>query len=521
MRTLIMSLLLVLIAGWGCTQQNNASSSLIEFPVSNAWYSSGESQLKQALLKQTNNQRGSAKNIVLMIGDGMSLSTVTAARIYAGQLQGKAGEEHQLSFELFPWTGFAKTYNTNQQTPDSAGTMTAMVSGIKTKAGLIGIDERAERSNCSSSQGAEVATLLEIAEDMGKATGLATNTRITHATPAATFAKSPEREWESDNNLSAEALAEGCEDIAVQLIEFGYGDGIDVILGGGRRHFLPESLVGIEGRKGRRADNRNLLEEWQQRYPEGRLVQNSAEFSQLREDTSEPVLGLFNSSHMRYAPDRKNDEQGEPNLAQMTSLAIKKLQQEHKGFFLMVEGGRIDHAHHAGNAKVALMETLEFAEAVAAVDQLTDDEDTLIIVTADHSHTLVAGGYATRGNPILGKVVTNDGRGNAKKEVARDLEGNPYTTLSYLNGPGYAEMGSASTNPDRRYREAAVSGKQTLEGVDTEDVGYHQEAMVPLEDETHSVVDVPVYAKGPGAHLLSGTIEQHVIFHVMRHAGGY
>ena len=520
MRTFIMSLSLVLVAG-GCTQPEQTSSSQVKSPVENAWYSSGEEQLELALLKQTNTQPGSAKNIVLMIGDGMSLATVTAARIYAGQLQGKAGEEHQLSFETFPWTGLAKTYNTNQQTPDSAGTMTAMVSGIKTKAGLIGIDERAVRGVCASTKGAEVATLIEVAEQMGKATGVLTNTRITHATPAATFAKTPEREWESDHKMPAEALAAGCKDIALQLIEFGFGDGIDVVMGGGRRHFLPALEVGVEGKKGKRKDGRNLIQEWQQRYPDGQLVQNKTEFSTLQSDSNQPVLGLFNSSHMRYAPDRENDKQGEPNLAEMTRFAIRKLQQEQNGFFLVIEGGRIDHAHHAGNAKVALMETLEFAEAVAMVDQLTSDEDTLIIVTADHSHTLVAGGYTTRGNPILGKVITNDDQGNAKDELATDLDGNPYTTLSYLNGPGYAEMGEKSTNPDRRYREPAVSGRQPLSGANTEDIGYHQEALVPLEDETHSLEDVPVYAKGPGAHLLSGTIEQHLIFHVMRHAGGY
>lgn len=519
MRLFILSLSLVVIAG-GCAQRELASSSQVKLPLDNSWYNSGQLQLEQALLKQTKNQPGSAKNIVLMIGDGMSLSTVTAARIYAGQLQGKSGEEHQLSFEEFPWTGLSKTYNTNQQTPDSAGTMTAMISGIKTKAGFIGIDERAERGNCESSKGAEVATLLEVAEEKGKATGVVTNTRITHATPGATFAKVPERIWESDNNMPAEALAAGCKDIALQMIEFDHGDGIEIIMGGGRRQFLPETEVGVEGRDGKRKDSRNLIEEWQQRYPQGQVVQNKSEFEQLQDNNVGPILGLFNSSHMRYAPDRKNDDQGEPTLAEMTSLAIRKLQRGKNGFFLVVEGGRIDHAHHAGNAKVALMETLEFADAVAVVDQLTSDQDTLVIVTADHSHTLVAGGYATRGNPILGKVLSNDDKGNAKTELEQDRDGNPYTTLSYLNGPGYAEMGSESTNPDRRYRQPAVTGKQTLEDVDTEDVGYHQEALVPLKDETHSVVDVPIYAKGPGAHLLSGTIEQHLIFHVMRHAGG-
>ncbi len=133
----------------------------------------------------------------------MSMTTITAARIYAGQQRGQSGEESNLSFESFPWTGLSKTYNTNQQTPDSAGTMTAMVTGIKTKAGFIGIDEQSERANCESflnSDNPELMTALELAEIAGKATGIVTTARLTHATPAATYAKSPERETGKHND---------------------------------------------------------------------------------------------------------------------------------------------------------------------------------------------------------------------------------------------------------------------------------------------------------------------------------
>ncbi len=518
MRLLILSLLFVVLAG-GCAQREFELSNQMSLAVTNPWYDSGHVELQHALLKQTNNQAGSAKNIILMVGDGMSLPTVTASRIYAGQLEGKTGEEHRLSFEEFPWTGLAKTYNTNQQSPDSAGTITAMMTGIKTKAGFIGIDERATRGDCNSSQGAEVMSMLEIAEQSGKATGVITNTRITHATPASSYAKSPERQWESDNNLPADADA--CKDIALQLLEFDIGNGIEVMMGGGRRHFLPKEVVDVEGKKGRRNDNRNLLEEWSARHPQGQLVQSKNELDQILLDGSVPLLGLFSSSNMRYAPDRPKDKLGEPNLAEMTRVAISRLQQQDKGFFLLIEGGRIDHAHHAGNAKVALIETLEFADAVAVADDMTDDEDTLIIVTADHSNSFVAGGYATRGNPILGKVVHNDSRGVPENSPAVDTQGNSYTTLGYLNGPGFASLGPDSTDADDRYSLDIVNGRQSLEGVDTEEVGFHQEVLVSLEDASHSPVDVPVYAKGPGAHLISGSIEQHLIFHTMRHAGGF
>ena len=170
----------------------------------------------------------------------MGPSTVTAARIYAGQLRGRPGEEGWLAFEKLPHVALAKTYNTNQQVPDSAGTMTAMVSGVKTKAGVLGVDARAVPGDHRSTAGSRVPTILEEAEQRGLATGLVTTTTITHATPAACYAHSPNRLWENDQLLSPEAREAGFPDLARQLVEFSYGDGIDVILGGGREHFLPK-----------------------------------------------------------------------------------------------------------------------------------------------------------------------------------------------------------------------------------------------------------------------------------------
>src|SRR5690606_13375103 len=135
-------------------------------------------------------------------------------------------------------------------------------------------------------------------------------------------------------------------------------------------------------------------------------------------------------SHMRYNADRELDAAGEPTLAEMTEKAIKVLQKNPNGFYLMVEAGRIDHAHHAGNAYRALDDTIALSEAVAMAKALTNDEDTLIIVTADHSHVFTIGGYPDRGNPILGKSAVNG-------VPQRDALGLPYTTLSYANGPGW------------------------------------------------------------------------------------
>merc|ERR1711860_61670 len=119
---------------------------------------------------------------------------------------------------------------------------------------------------------------------------------------------------------------------------------------------------------------------------------------------------------MQYDYERKDpnhEKAGEPSLAEMTDKAIKILSKNPKGFFLLVEGGKIDLAHHGGEAKIALYDTIAFQDAVAKGDELTNEDDTLIVVTADHAHTMSITGYPSRGNPILGKV--DDGQGGLKK----------------------------------------------------------------------------------------------------------
>ena len=521
------------------------NTSLPTLNTQSPWYQDGLETVMKASNRTMINTPGAAKNIILFVGDGMSITTVTAARIYAGQQNNQSGEESSLSFERFPWTGLSKTYNTNQQTADSAGSMTAMMTGIKSKAGFIGIDDQSERANCESylnSENSDLMTALELAEIAGKATGIVTTARLTHATPAATYAKSPERDWEGTTTLDDDALPNDCMDIASQLISFterlrntvqiddqssNVIDGIDVAFGGGRAMFFdedPESLVGFsEGiDEGRREDGRNLISEWINQG--GVYVMDQNSFGNLADQEDRNILGLFNPSHMRYEADRHNDAAGEPSLTEMTLKAIDLLEEDNDGFFLMVEGGRIDHAHHDNNAFNALNETIEFSNAVAAAFNTTDPEETLIIVTADHSHVMTMAGYPTRGNPILGKVIGNDSAGNPETEANLDRQDMPYTTLNYMNGRGFADYADKT---DGSYESQELAEGQESQpfprrvdigNVNTEAPGFHQETFIPLIEETHSGEDVPIYATGPGAHLLSGSIEQNVIFHVMNYA---
>ncbi|HAW74339.1 MAG TPA: alkaline phosphatase [Alteromonas australica] len=491
-----------------------------------AWYTDAQAQLLEKLA--TNNQF-KAKNVILFVGDGMGVSTLTSARIHKGQLEGNMGEEGYLSFETFPHTALVKTYNVDAQTPDSAGTMTAMMSGLKTDVGVIGVDEDIERGECATVAGNEVITALELAEIRGLSTGIVSTARITHATPAATYAKSADRNWEDISDMPEDAVTEGCVDIADQLVNFesfvearytGVDiDGIEVAMGGGRRHFLPNdasanSPDASSDVEGDRSDGRNLVTEWQDTYSNGVYVYDETGFDAIDTENTERLFGLFNESHMQYEADRANDIAGEPSIAEMTETAINILDNNEKGFFLMVESGRIDHAHHAGNAAGALTDTLAFEAAVTAAVENTDPSETLILVTADHGHVFTIAGYPKRGNPILGKVV-NVGA----EEPATASDGTPYTTLGYTNGRGFQNLGD-ETDSDVAYGLDIAAGRVDLTDVDTTTAGYHQEALIPLSSETHSGEDIALHATGPGSQLAQGVVEQNVVFHLINQALG-
>ncbi len=463
--------------------------------VGDPWFDAAQEALAARKTGTHNNNR--AKNVILFVGDGMDPTTVTAARIYDGQTRGEDGEENLLSFETFPHVAYSKTYTTNYQVPDSAGTMSAMVTGVKTKSGVLSVSDAADYGDCQSSLAAHVDTIGELAEQAGMAVGVVSTAEVTHATPGAVYAHTPHRGWTTDAALPDEAKAAGCVDIARQLVEFPYGDGIDVALGGGRRHFTPADMADPENAEamGSRGDGRDLTVEWAAKSADHRYVWNKDGFD-AAPNTSK-LLGLFQPSHVQFAVDRADDPAGEPSLPEMTRKAIEILSRDGDGFFLMVEAGKIDHAHHGGYALRALAETQEYAEAVQIARDMTSERDTLIIVTADHGHTLSIQGYPEKGNDILG-LTGGAAPGDEKA----------YTTLSYANGPGAIIAGDISDGRPEPSAEE-VTGKD-----------YRQQAAIPTGSETHGGQDVPVYASGPKAHLIGGVIEQNYIFHVMADALG-
>ncbi|MEO0997267.1 MAG: alkaline phosphatase, partial [Pseudomonadota bacterium] len=311
---------------------------------------------------------GKARNVILFVGDGMGVATVTAARIFDGQSRGEPGEENVLSFERLPHLALIKTYNTNQQVSDSAGTATAMLTGIKTRAGVIAVGPEPRRRDCPGARGQELTTIVDLAERRGLATGIVTTTRITHATPASAYAHSSERDFENDAYMS-DAERGLCTDIARQLLAYDEGDGLDVVFGGGYGEF-----VGADHGGKRRDPAANLIDGWLAGAANRRFVRRADELGALQ--PGQQVLGLFANSHLEYVVRRPPDT-AEPTLRQMTLRALELLSARDGGYFLLVEGGRIDHGHHIGRAGFALTEAQAFAETVAAVLDRVDLDDTL------------------------------------------------------------------------------------------------------------------------------------------------
>ncbi|XP_055074730.1 alkaline phosphatase, intestinal, tandem duplicate 1 [Misgurnus anguillicaudatus] len=434
-----------------------------------------------------------AKNIILFLGDGMGVSTVSAARILRGQMRGKSGEETVLAMDSFPYVALSKTYSVDKQVADSASTATAYHCGVKANGKTVGLSAKAVAYECNTTFGNEVFSVLHRAKAQGKSVGIVTTTRVQHASPAAAYAHSVSRSWYSDADMPSSARRQGCTDIATQLVN---NTDIDVILGGGRIYMTPKGTPDPEypsssSRKGDRKDKKNLIDVWlnARKGKNAQYVWNKEQLNSVNVKTTDCLMGLFEPKDMRFEVFRNRTR--DPSIVDMTEKAIQILSKNPKGFFLFVEGGRIDHGHHDGIAKLALTETVMFDRAIQRASELTSESDTLTVVTADHSHVFTFGGNTPRGNPIFGLAPKN-GDDNL-----------PFTSILYANGPGYVHVNGTRGN---------------VSAVDYLDEEYMQQAAVPLESETHGGEDVAIYAKGPMAHLFHGVKEQNYVAHAMAYA---
>jgi alkaline phosphatase len=474
------------------------SASAQDLPqAADAWFQAGQATIAERLAVQPITKR--AKNVILFTADGNGVGTNYAIRLFEGQKLGGLGDDHVQPHEAFPHSALVKTYATNAQTPDSAPTAAAMNSGIKTKNDIINVPDTVAVNDCAAGVATKVKLFSEIASEMGKSVGVISTARITHATPAAVYARTVNRDWEDNTSIP-----EGCTqlDIAAQLIEQMKSGVIDIAMGGGRQHFLPETVTDAEGKTGKRTDGRDLTEE--AKAAGAQVVFADTDFAALTMGNNAPILGLFEASHMKYEHDRT----GEPSLVEMTEAAIKALSTNENGFYLSIEAGRVDHANHEGNLHRTMVDGVAFNDAIRKALELTNPEETLIIVTADHEHAIAFNGYCGRGSKITGLCMeVNESGIEHTGEPSTANDGKPFTVAGFLNGAGsvlveQADGTFSGSRPDLTEEQAT-------------DPDYLQQALIPRSSETHSGEDVAVFAKGPWAHLFGGVIEQNVIFHVM------
>ncbi|CAB3368088.1 Hypothetical predicted protein [Cloeon dipterum] len=309
-----------------------------------------------------------AHNVVLFVGDGMGPNTITASRIYKAQLRTtgrnnpqEAPESSFLRFEKFPHVALLKTYNVDKQVPDSAGTATALFCGVKTNFKTVGVDANVKLGDCESSldPAFHVHSILKWAQDAGKRTGFVTNTRVTHATPAALYAHCAHRSWECESKMPKGA--ENCKDIARQLIEDEPGISINVkistrheetpqvthvfqvIMGGGRQcltsNITSTAYDPIDTWACQRKDGRDLINEWEMRRKSQadsyRVVSTSKGLAEIDFTRTDYLLGVFANGFLKY--DHEIDPEVTPTLAQMSAAAIEILQKGENGFVLVVD----------------------------------------------------------------------------------------------------------------------------------------------------------------------------------------
>lgn len=461
---------------------------------SRTFWRNGAARVIQSKL-DTEPNTNNAKNIIFFIGDGMSIPTVAAARMYLGK------EENDLSFDTFPHYGLAKTYCVDMQTADSACTATAFLSGIKTNNRLLGLNANVLSRQCIHEEEDRVEGLLHWAQRVGKATGIVTTTRITHATPGAAYAHVAHREWEYNQAISSACRNNpdsNARDIAQQMVYNDVAKNLKVILGGGRGAFYNTTMRDPENAAGLRTDGRNLVDEWiEERNKQGRaeFVWHNQQLDEIDVEQTDYLLGLFESDHCMYHLDILNEklQHQEPSLSEMTAKAIKMLQKEENGFVLFVESGRIDHAHHSNRIHRVLEETSEFSRTVDLARKMTDRADTLIVVSSDHSHVNTFSGYPDRGEHILG--IPGFSR----------VDNLPYDTMGYANGPG-------------RSATFANGARVNLRTVDLKNPLRRASTTVQLSSETHAADDVGVYASGPWSHLFTGSYEQNNLPLMMAYA---
>ncbi|MCL4424291.1 MAG: alkaline phosphatase [Firmicutes bacterium] len=453
---------------------------------------------------------GRAKNVILFIGDGLSLPIRTAARVVSrGLTEGKTNS--WLEMDAMEVAGFITTSGMDSLVTDSANSASAYATGHKSVVNAMGVYPD---NTTNTLDDPRVENIIELAKRVrGMSTGLITTSDITDATPAAMFGHTRRR---------SDSLA-----LVDQMLEDGRRP--DVILGGGSKWFLPKSIPGSK-----RKDERNVLGEFEKLgYT---LAGNNTDLTRLDPKSQRKVLGLFNLGNMNVYIDKRVTRHPEvlgnfpdqPVLWDMTQKAIDILSQNPQGFFLMVEGASIDKQAHALDWERTVWDTIEMDKAVGVAKAFAaKNPDTLIIVVADHSH----------GMSITGTYTEKDGKKG--REAVRVYANAGFPTFTYQNGDGFPDQ----VNPDVTlaigwgnhpdYYEdykfnptplspAVMVGGKAIANPKRDSGGELRSGNLPsnASSEVHTADDVPLTASGPGSEYLSGVKDNTEVFFAMVQALG-
>ncbi|KAL5963706.1 Alkaline phosphatase [Taenia solium] len=442
-----------------------------------------------------------AKNVILLLGDGMGMPTISAGRFYAAQEIGLNGSIKKHPFEEWPYNTMARTYDLETSVTDSASSATAYLTGTKTRTGIIGLTGDIGVKQCGTWPKWHYSeSVLEAAYRAGKATGVLTNTRITHASPSGCYGHVSYRDMESDADIMRfcpnDYQTMVCQDLACQLInDHPY---INVMIGGGQKNFYPNTtaLPANKSEKGVRLDGRSLVTEWENNQTSKNhkycLVQKPSDLALCDGSNVDYLLALPYSDHMPY---NHLIDWGEPNLLGYVRKAIEVLEHQPNGYFLFIESGRIDHAHHNNEGRRSLDEMKHFDEIIAYIENTVNLEETLVIVTADHSHAFELVGQPGRFQSAIGldQYYSN----NTNDHM-------PLQGLNYMNGPN-GLVNESRKNP----------------GVlDIYSWTYRQQTLVPLSFASHGGDDVGVYAIGPMSPIFHVTVDNTMIAQAMKFALG-
>lgn len=451
-----------------------------------------------------------AKNIIFLLGDGMSIAHRTGARIMSkGMTEGKTNG--RLAMDDLDHMAFVGTSSTNSIATDSANTMSAYMTGHKSAINALGV--YADRTK-DSFDDPKVETIAEaLRRTTKKSVGIVVTSEVEDATPAAVVSHTRKRADKPE------------------IVDMLFKVKPDVLLGGGSAYFLPQSTPGSK-----RKDEKNYIQMFQDAgYA---LATDKGELESAKGATQDKLLGLFHTGNMDFMLDRGFLKKGtvskfpnQPGLVEMTQVALDKLSKNPDGFFLMIEGSCIDKASHPMDFERSMIDTIEFDKAVAVAREFQKAHpDTLIVTTADHTH----------GISIIG-TIDDDKPGTEMREKVGVYAEAGFPNYEDKDGDGYPDKVDVSRRlaifaadyPDHyeTFRpkmegpfEPAVQNekKEYVANEAYKDVpgAVFREGNLPRSADTavHAVDDVVLQAAGPGAEAFKGYMEESDIYRVLADA---